>query len=603
MKQLLLTTALALISSAGVANGQTPSNVIIFGDSSADLGTFGPDTRPTNLGEMWGERFARLIGLTSESARLITPAPDGSYDVQPLGGNNYAINGSTALSFEGVFTLRDQVDFFIEDNRRFEADDLVFVWITRNDITTAAALGLDYDPQAYADAFVSEIDRMRALGARNIVSFGAETQLISRQYALDLGVSPEALDALQQATIASEAALWPLLAARDVYILDLDRLAEDVRANPGKYGFQFTTDSYQGRGDPAPLPSQAYPNDGNVFTLDGHYTSTMQAVVADFALAQLRARDQYASVFSAIGGDFSVGHANAASNAATGRRLHEGRAGGWRLFAGPSFEAARLDSAGGLDPRFEDSGYALLLGADGMAADDLLLGVQFAVDQRDGSFAGNTGDVERTSALLSVYASAGLTESFSLEAVASVGVVGVDRFERRATLGDTAQERASGDTEGSFLAARIGGRYGVQMGEWGFDLGAGLSLERTKLNGFQEQPGVLALTYGDAELDAIRGDVGATLRHGGPEARLSPHVSVGYQFDFSDDELSLDVGPNAETLATYWTERPNLEGASIEVGATYRHESGGRLIGRLFLNETADGDEATGLQIAFTRSF
>ncbi len=145
-------------------------DVIVFGDSSADLGSEGPARRPTNLGEMWSERLARAVGRSSTNARSVQINEAGTgIDIIRTGGNSYAVNGSTALPFDCCLTFAQQVDFFVQDRTRFSGNELVFTWFTRNDITTAftdgiPADGVAYSADRYANAYATQVDRLRALG-------------------------------------------------------------------------------------------------------------------------------------------------------------------------------------------------------------------------------------------------------------------------------------------------------------------------------------------------------------------------------------------------------------------------------------------------------
>jgi hypothetical protein len=95
---------------------------------------------------MWSETLADRLGLQSTTASQVTLDANGNIvAVVGTGGNNFAVNGATAVPYPGVSSFSDQVDLFAADRGRFSANDLVMTWFARNDITTAFALGVPYD--------------------------------------------------------------------------------------------------------------------------------------------------------------------------------------------------------------------------------------------------------------------------------------------------------------------------------------------------------------------------------------------------------------------------------------------------------------------------
>jgi uncharacterized protein YhjY with autotransporter beta-barrel domain len=552
MYRLLTATALAAILALAPAHAETPAAVYVLGDSSADLGAFGPDRRPTNVGQIWSERLAARLRLPMTNARLID-------DTGPVvrvtrnGGASYALNGATALPFSGVFTLRDQVDFLLQDHPRLGSGDLIMIWISRNDITTSFAEGVPYDPAAFAAAYGAQVDRLRAAGARNLVAFGAETDLIPVQLALDVGVSADELATLRQATVATEAALWPALASRGVYILDLNKLAEDVRTNLSAYGFTAGTNSYQGRGDTSGTPSQARRNDGNVFTEDGHYTTQMQAVIADYALAQLRARDQMATVVNstAIGLRGFQDQMQAEAGSAVARSQD-----GWAFSADVSGGTADQDATSRTGSDFSGDVWRLGLGAT-RTSGAWAMGIRLGAGRSTWDFDGNTGTGSRTDTVLSGFVARTLGSGFSAEAVTTVGLVDLDRIERHAILGDPGRRvTARGETDGDYSAFGVGMRYGSLAGAWRFGAEAGVTFDRVHLHAFDEAPGVIALSYGAQIQESSIAHVGLSVeRVGASDTRVRPFAQLSYSSDLNDDPVDVRVGPTRSTIVSYAPER------------------------------------------------
>lgn len=558
------------------------SNIFIFGDSSSDLGSMGPDRRPTNRGSMWGETLAGRLGLDGTTASQVTLDANGDITaIVGTGGNNFAINGATAVPYPGVSSFAQQVDLFAAGPGRFSTSDLVMTWFARNDITTAYGLGVPYDPTAYADAYVEQIGRLKALGARNLVAFGTEVDLIPVQLGLDAGVPPALFDQLRDETLASEAALWPRLRDAGVYVLDLNRLAEDVRLNPGKYGFTATTDSYQGRGDPNPLASQDYENDGNVFTLDGHFTTAMQDAIADFALAQLRARDQFANVLfqtAALFGQQSGTTSGLIADAYSDRR----NAGAdlarldsaWRVFGGTQVTGQNQPSDGGADADLRSSTWSAHVGADRWIDENWLVGGQVHLSRSQGDFGSSSGGLERESVLVDLYSAYEVASGLRVEAAVGLGRARLGEIERRSRLGSVAIETATGSTDATYLSARVGLAYALSQQGWTATFGGGLGYELIRLDGYRERPGVLALAYGDADMTSLLGQARVRFERDGGPGTLRPFVDLGLTHDFLTDPVTIKAGPNPTMIVGYAAGRPGRTAASIELGATYAIQDG-----------------------------
>lgn len=580
------------------------SDVYVFGDSSADLGSQGPDRRPTNKGEMWSETLAKRIGRTSTFARSLTYDGDGNLIANvPTGGNSYAVNGSTAQRYADVFTLSDQVDFFVQDKKKFQSDDLVFVWITRNDITSAFIDGVSYDPNAYADAFIGGIDKMQRAGARNIVSYGAETKFLPNQWSLDVGFTQENLDQLEVATVASEAALWPKLAAKNVYILDLNRLTEDVRLNPAKYGFLYTTENYQGRGDTSGKASQDYDNDGNVFTNDGHYTTAMQGVVSDFALAQVRARDQYTTIL------VDTAYAFRSALSGVGANRTDGLTAGsqdWRVFSGGTYAGAASKRQGLTDVDLIQDGFAGYAGAELRLDAEWRIGGQLDLGLRKGTFDDNSGKADANSAQISGYVTHQFGDGWFAHATASAGGVRFVSIKRTSKLGATASAEAEGSTGARFGAAQLGVGKVTRLDDWLLTAEGQWSVERTTIKGYREKSGVLALTYGESDVASNLLSVAVRAELPAKAEQFSPYAGVRYTHDFQNKDVTVRLGPTGDTVVDYVTERAFQDQADLELGVSYLTSSGLKLKGAVrsslhFAGEKswADATLQIGLEAAF----
>lgn len=543
------TAALVLGAVASSAAADPVSSLVVFGDSSSDLGTQGPDRRPTNLGQMWSERLAGTLRLPMTLAREVrlNAAGDG-YELAKPGGSNYAVNGSTALSFDCCLSLGQQVDFFVEDHKRFRRDALVAIWLDRNDVETAFADGLPYSAAMFADAYVDQVKRIKVLGARNLVAIGWELDLIPAQFALDTGrATPETLALLREETLKQRAALFPQLQKQNVFLIDLDRLGDDILANPKKYGFTKTSDGYQAQGDPNPPPSQSLPNDGNVFTLDGHYTSAAQAVIADYILAQLRARDQYAGLLTQSALEQRTAKQTLAD-------FRSAAASGWSVMAAPY--AGRIDqqSDGQLDAALNQTFQGLAFAIRRGFANGFTLGGGLSLRQFDGEFAGTRGKAKGTAGLVTAFVVQPVGKGASLDAYAAYGATEYSEIDRRAGLGAVAQERAAGETSGRQSTAGVGVRVEHEGGGWALAARVGAEYERTTIAGYAERANVLSLTYGDSGFESALGRVDLEIARGG-QHRWRPFFNMSATYDFLDDAIDVKVGPSPQSVVTYSSRR------------------------------------------------
>jgi len=606
----LVTTALTVTFGCPAAHAEPISRFYVFGDSSSDVGSEGFARRPTNLGPSWSEAFGSRIGQTSTPAFARTlDAGSTLIDQRLIGGNNHAVNGATAVPYPGLSSFGEQIDAFAAAQGRFGRSDLVFTWFTRNDITTGF-FGAGYDRKAYVETYVAQIARLRGLGARNLVAVGAEVHLLPERLLLDAGVPTALIETLKIETNASEAALWPRLAASGVYVLDLNRLAEDVRSNPRKYGFVSTTDGYQGRGLNDGVPSQLRPGDGNVFTEDGHYTSAMQTVVSDFFFAQLRARDQFRTILLQSGQAFrrdaqamsDVVRAGFADRASTGSRRVSGP---WRVYGTISGVADTQPSAGGTDVRLGTANATFAAGIDHATDGSWLVGARAALTGSRGTFAENAGQTSREAALFSTYAAGRVLPDLRVHAAAHYGIADFGKIERRAALGP-ALERAEGRTSGDHVAAEIGAAYSRRIvGGWVAEVRGTSAYERTGLAAYREAPSVLSLAYGSSAYSSVLGTVGLRIERDAPDGVIRPFVDVVYTRDLLSSDIRVDVGPTNETVVPYLSDRGYRNALSFKGGASYTVQHNLSVAGSIQYTRMEDGRkfDSFGGTISFRISF
>ena len=611
-RQLLLAAATLLGAQVAVPAEADPiPSIVVFGDSSSDVGSEGFFRRPTNDGQMWSEALAGRLGLGSTPGFARTFDTNGNLTGQTVtGGNNFAVNGATAVPHPGTSSFGEQVDGFVSAKGRFSRRDLVFTWFTRNEITGAADGSYIYDKSEYVTEYIKQINRLKSLGAANIVAVGAEVNLLPTQLTLDGGVTQAQLDTLKAETVAAEAALWPKLAASGVYVLDLNRLAEDVRTRPAKYGFLYTTENYQNRDAQDATPSQLRPNDGNVFTEDGHYTSAMQKVVADFFFAQLRARDQNRDVLV----QSSLGFRRDAQDIpAFVRSGLLGRGwGGAQSVSGPmriygvlGAAQEKMGSTKGFDTRTSSGAATATFGGDYLSSAGILIGARVAFSQSRSVFGENAGHFDRQAGLVSAYAASQVAPDMRAYGALHVGVANFSTIERKAVLGPAA-ERAVGKTSGGYASAELGAERDWLMGDsWVAMTGGALSYAGVGLRGYDEQASVLSLSYGNTSYSAMLGTLRLRVERRGTDASFRPFFETAVTHDFLSSDVTVAVGPNRSMIVPYRSDRPARDTVSVTSGVSYEPVAGLSMTGAVSLTQSggAQASRSIGVTAGLRKTF
>ena len=407
--------SLLAVLTTSCVHAESITQVYIFGDSSSDVGS-GPNglPRPTNAGLMWGELIGDTLGHPSTAARIVTIDGVGTITGTPNGGNNYAVSGATVSPFAGSVSFADEIAFFDQDKTRFGSNDLVFTWLGSNDITTAFFDGIEFSREQYVDTYLENIASLRERGAANIVAIVEPEKLLPIQWTLDASgglITTDLLGVLSDKIAASNDALNPGLAQAGVYLVDVNKLAEDVRLDLGTYGFLYGTDGYITLGD-----ATSFPNDGNVFA-NGHYSTAMHAVIADYILAQLRARDQFTSVLTQSMFTFQqetgeLVQANTLSaflESDSLGRLHERETGTWKTQAGLTGRSSTEPDTGGTDTKLATGQGGGYVSGNVAVTDDWLLGGRFSFTNSHGKFGdslsskqsdGEFGSLDQSTAML-----------------------------------------------------------------------------------------------------------------------------------------------------------------------------------------------------------
>lgn len=253
--------AAALLAPMSLANASAYQRLVVFGDSLSDSGNAG---RFSN-GPVWVEYLARSLGLELAPARI--------------GGTNYAVGGARTHGHE--FSLRDQVDLFVDRARGGVGPDTLFVvYAGANDLRGAVhAADRDAVVTGAIAALRRALLRLEAAGAREALVPNLP----------DIGRTPEArmigpgwVRAARALTMDFNARLARLLdeiEARGrlrIRRMDVFGLVEAAAADPGRFGFSDMT-------NPCPPDVAARGCDGYVFWDSMHPTTAGHARLAEAA--------------------------------------------------------------------------------------------------------------------------------------------------------------------------------------------------------------------------------------------------------------------------------------------------------------------------------
>ena len=301
----LLVSALALaLAGSSVAQAQSFSDVVVFGDSLSDAGNVGfvdgnPATLPgssftTNPDSVYAEIVAQAFGYS------------GTYSL--AGGSNYAFGGACARANSGSFTcglspgsfsLTTQLGGYLAGHGgAADPNALYMMWGGANDIFTAAGAPATAQQNTgiAAATMVGLIGTLQNAGANTIVVFNLP----------DLGLTP-----LNVGTVNAPGASALSFVYNQTFNAGLANLGDgivpinvfglinEIVADPSLYGFTDVTHQACGGGSSlacGPTGDANYPfhyaagtNDTYLFADGVHPTGAAHAMLANVVLSTLSA--------------------------------------------------------------------------------------------------------------------------------------------------------------------------------------------------------------------------------------------------------------------------------------------------------------------------
>jgi phospholipase/lecithinase/hemolysin len=329
MQRLTFLAALIVLgsteSSSALAEELPPiRQVVSFGDSLSDAGTYW-FRFTTNPGLTFAQHLALHYGqmpFPNQHLDRYEEAFRGRHGDAGPGGLNYAEGGAKANSAysavsqdpEGKpISARRQLNHFLQQHRRFAADQLVTLFVGTNDvaydydanISPAMARGLRENRPPSADVMDAEIRRVETAAddtaaiARDILKEGAKRLVVLDLF--DLGEFPWFQTPAAQSFVTTLAKAFNrrLLAgvpkdSGHVLVIDTEAFVDDLIAHAATYGFKHGAHE-DACGSPdhdyCYPETQATPdaNQTYLFAAGEHLTTHAHELLSDYVIKQVNA--------------------------------------------------------------------------------------------------------------------------------------------------------------------------------------------------------------------------------------------------------------------------------------------------------------------------
>jgi phospholipase/lecithinase/hemolysin len=227
-------------SSTATPAGGVQLQVVSFGDSLSDVGTYAPIASvvgggrfTTNPGQVWAQDVAQYYGGTLTAAYTINLA----HELSAQGGFGYAEGGSTVATPANLYDfltdvigniempVNQQVSSYLSAHGSFNSNQLVLVWAGANDVLRAGALpAAAQTVQTAATTLAQIVGQIVQNGATHVVVVnlpniglsptglaasdgGATLSELSQMFNNDLTSALQA-DGLQSKVIAVDSYTW-----------------------------------------------------------------------------------------------------------------------------------------------------------------------------------------------------------------------------------------------------------------------------------------------------------------------------------------------------------------------------------------------------------
>jgi len=558
----LLVGAVALALAASSAHAQRFNGVVSFGDSLSDAGNVGLARNPaggpsqsftTNPDPVMVELLARHFGLT-QTASLV-------------GGSNFAWGGACSLTATGPTTppcsaptvprLNVQIGQHLGASNAANPNALYTVWMGANDIFGALPIWAQTPATAQASAqlggvaigtaTVQQIGRLQAAGARNIVvlnlpNLGVTPQFLSGPLAAAGPLGTLSAVAYNQTLSAGLSQLGTGIIPVNVF-----GLVDEVRANPGSFGFSNVTGTACNL---AVLPDNsslfcnrntlvaANAADTFLFADGVHPTGAAHRLLAQVTIATIHAPtivslapETAIAAYEAHGGVISRA---LFADAAVGE-AGEGSLRGYLVANGGSGDFAGSDfSPGGESTAFNATG-----GATFRVNETFSVGVAASMGNQNLDPLGGT--IDGNSVLLSGY---GVLRfgGFDLSTVISGGTTNID-IARRIALGATTRIE-NGETDADHLAAELGVGYTFRGETFAHGPFAGVVWQEVTVGGYSED-GITSTSMNFQEFTRESMVTRAGWQLQADFDTLTPFARVAWNREDKTDRATVNAGSNS----------------------------------------------------------
>ena len=575
--RIALCAATALTAFAAPAAAQQVDRIVAFGDSYADTGIarttiindsaanpvirgqvtqFYPTGRFSG-GTNYIDTLSDLLGAPVENfavgGALATTFPNGASNTNcsPPGGP-----GSPAICPLGFAFQVDQFlnvgvqnPLFPTGSPTFDTSDLVTVSIGGNDARYYqqffSASPLTPFVAASIGGATTQLNRLVAAGAPTIsflagdasrlpeVIGNAAAQAIRSTYsaAFNNGI---------QGVLAGYAADGVM-----VHFLDLNRILDNVTANPGAYGI---TQGSAATGFTCPLPTPSAPGclvntSGYLFYFDGlHLTSGGFAIVAQYIAAQLTAPLTLQAPSEAgmnVGQQF--GRTLTSRLDLSAPRDGDMPEGVHAYIVGDAYSRT-IDGSRGNQP-FDSDSVGVTVGADyGFGSG--VVGVAANYSKPKSNFETGAADIKSDSIQLGGYAGFGLGGAFA-QGYVGYGWDNHD-IERRGVV-----EGMSASPDGNHWIAGAKAGYLMNIGAARLGPIAGLDYARVRVDGYTEEGDpALTLNVGSTRFNSLRGSIGAELRgdFAGGGVQLRPYGALVLEKELSGGNRSVSFSQTSSPI-------------------------------------------------------
>jgi outer membrane lipase/esterase len=574
--RVLTTVTLFGLAWTGVSFGQTPapraySSYFIFGDSLSDSGnTFtltGSPPAPYYQGRFSnGPVYPEYLVPTLQ--KHTTAAPSVKTNL------NFAFGGATAAAGSPVPSLGQQVGLFQSRAITPGANDLFVVLSGANDVLNAIANPATQNgpavtsiAQAAADAVVTNVKSMAALGAKNFIVMNLPD--ISRTARFVTGSGVPAASLAQTGSFAFNNAVRAGLgnaglgADVKLTLVDVQGLLNTVLNNGAALGFTDTTHEVVAQLQAGQNPGNI---DGYVFWDGIHPTTKVHALLSN-ALTEI-INPEFVIGTGAVQGSTVQEVLDLAADAVDAR-MDQVRGSTTRSkadgFVSYTYRTGGRDADGYLK-QYDYTAQVVTLGLDAKLSDQLTVGFAVGAESTKSDLAAAAGSFKLKGETGTLFAQWNGGAYFA-EATASYGAHDVRNISRATMLGGL---RTSGTTDSTAFGAslRFGGEF--RPGNVRLTPFVGLRYSDGSLDGYTET-GVPSLNfqYGDQDFDALVGVIGgsADWTFNAGSMPFNVGFTAIYQTDMGDDTRSVQ-GRLADTIAPWTTVNvANGLGDTLKVGA------------------------------------